>query len=87
MQKRSLAILPFLMTLVMPAVAVELQPAPTADTLKTASAEQANKAVSDVAAAKVEGEAAINLNCQYGRTGNAARGWSENGPGDHRFPW
>lgn len=62
MQKRSLAILPFLMALVMPAAAVELQPAPAADTLKTASAEQADKAVSDIAAAKAEGETAINLN-------------------------
>ena len=62
MQKRYLAILPFLMALTMPATAVELQSAPTSDSLKSASAEQADKAVSGIATAKEKSEAAINLN-------------------------
>jgi len=62
MQKRYLAILPFLMALTMPATAVELQSAPTSDSLKSASAEQEDKAVSGIATAKEKSEAAINLN-------------------------
>lgn len=57
MKKYHVAILPLLMILVMPAAAVELQPTPSADTLKTATAEQAQ-----VVSAKVEAAAPINLN-------------------------
>ena len=50
------AILPLLMALVMPAAAVELQPAPGTDAVKTAAAEPAK-----AAGAKAENRA-VNLN-------------------------
>lgn len=57
MKKYHVAILPLLVALGMPAVAVELQPTPSADTAKVASAEQA-----EAVAAKVESAERVNLN-------------------------